>query len=90
MCSGISLEMLFINTQLHFSNSPILQYYTVAPYPCISTSAQLCCLNARFRAMMEQRDAKSHEAEIVRTRMEQSTHHQQLTQLQALKDSISK
>ena len=40
--------------------------------------------------MKEQRDAKIHEAEIVMTRMEQSTHHQQLTHLQKLKDTISK
>ena len=45
---------------------------------------------SRFRKMSDEREAKSHEAEVIMTRMKQSTHHQQLTELQTLKDTISK
>ena len=38
--------------------------------------------------MKEQRDVKSHEAELVEIRMKESTHHQQLAHLQELKDTI--
>lgn len=44
----------------------------------------------RYRKMTEQRDAKTHEAEMIMTCMQQSTHHQQLTELQKLKDVIGK
>ena len=40
--------------------------------------------------MRDQQDAKSHEAAIILTRLEQSTHHQQLTLVQQLKDTIGK
>ena len=46
-----------------------------------------CC---RYRRMQEQRDNKAHEAAIILTRLEQSTHHQQLTLVQQLKDTIGK
>lgn len=38
--------------------------------------------------MREQFESKSHEAEVIMTRIKQSTHHQQLTHLQELKDTI--
>jgi hypothetical protein len=38
--------------------------------------------------MTEQRDGKTHEAEVIMMRMQQSTHHQQLTHLQQLRDTI--
>ncbi len=46
------------------------------------------CFFHRYRKMRDQRDSKSHEAAIILTRQEQSTHHQQLTLVQQLKDTI--
>ncbi len=45
---------------------------------------------ARYGWLKDDLDGKRHEAEMVKTRMEQSTHHHQLTKLQNLKDTISK
>ncbi len=42
----------------------------------------------RYHGLKEQRDSKSHEAEMVEMRMKESTHHQQLAHLQELKDTI--
>lgn len=44
----------------------------------------------RHRQLKDQYESHSHEMEMVKTRMEQSTHHQQLTQLQQLRDNIGK
>ena len=40
--------------------------------------------------MKEHREGKSHEVEMIVARLEQSTHHQQLLQVQQLQDTISK
>ena len=42
----------------------------------------------RYHGLKEQRDSKSHAAEMVEMRMKESTHHQQLAHLQELKDTI--
>ena len=42
----------------------------------------------RYKELKEQREAKSHDVELIHTRINQSTHHQQLVQIQALKDAI--
>ena len=44
----------------------------------------------RYQSMKEQRDGKSHEAEIIMTRIKQSTHHQQITRVEEVKQAISK
>ena len=42
----------------------------------------------RYKELKEQREAKSHDLELIRTRINQSTHHQQMVELQTLKDTI--
>ena len=44
----------------------------------------------RHRQLKDQYESVGHEMEMVKTRMEQSTHHQQLTHLQQLRDNIGK
>ncbi|KAL5486574.1 hypothetical protein EMCRGX_G019076 [Ephydatia muelleri] len=43
----------------------------------------------RYKELKEQREAKSHDLELIRTRINQSTHHQQMVELQTLKDTIA-
>ena len=42
----------------------------------------------RYKELKEQREAKSHDLELISTRINQSSHHQQLVELQALKDTV--
>jgi len=53
---------------------------------CIAHSLLLS--SSRYRQLKEQHEGHCHEAELVRARMEQSSHHQQLTHLQHLRDTI--
>ena len=48
----------------------------------------LLSFSSRYRQLKEQHEGHCHEAELVRARMEQSSHHQQLTHLQHLRDTI--
>lgn len=43
----------------------------------------------RYKELKEQWESKSHDGELIRTRINQSTHHQQLVELQALKDTVA-
>ncbi|XP_078574034.1 structural maintenance of chromosomes protein 2-like [Branchiostoma floridae x Branchiostoma japonicum] len=42
----------------------------------------------KYRGLKEQYDMKSHEAELLKTRLEQSTHHKQLEDIQGLEKTI--
>jgi structural maintenance of chromosome 2 len=44
---------------------------------------------SKYNELKEQRDLKSREADLVRSRLEQSTLHQQLTHLESLRESIA-
>ena len=47
-------------------------------------------LSVRFRQLKQQYDLKVHEADLVETRLKQSTHHHQLEEIKALEQSIGK
>ena len=51
-------------------------------------SCTIC--TCRHRQLKDQYESHGHEMKMVKTRMEQSTHHQQLTHLQQLRDNIGK
>lgn len=44
----------------------------------------------RYRQLKQQYDLKAHEAELLSDRLKQGTHHQQLTEIEALEKSIGK
>ena len=54
----------------------------------MSPSCCCCCCCCRYAELRERLEGCRHEGEMVRARMEQSSHHQQLTQLQQLSDSM--
>lgn len=47
------------------------------------------CECLRYRELKEQQDEKVHEADVVRVKLEQSSHHRQLEHLRQLRDNIS-
>jgi hypothetical protein len=46
-------------------------------------------LCGRYHGLKEEREEKAHEAEVVRVRLEQSSHHRQMEHLRQLKENIS-
>ena len=46
------------------------------------------CVCCRYHELKEQMEEKVHEADVVRVRLEQSSHHRQMEHLRGLKDNI--
>ena len=58
-------------------------------YIC-ALSVCVCVCVCRYRQLKEKHELKSHEASLMASRVEQSTLHQQLSQLKALQESVGR
>ena len=89
LCSRYYSEIWdFVWTVNFYTHDEVGLMWSCSIYIPPGVSDSVLCL-CRYGSLKDELEGKRHEAEMVKTRMEQSTHHQQLTKLQKLKDTIS-